>query len=142
MFGHFTTLCMKGLTINLSWCSRSQFLVGNVCVQTLMGTDQPRITNSPVTFIQQLKAYFSTYATLQLFEKFCIQNFESEWSLHSPFVLNFRIELFLANRISCCCLFLFCFFLMSQSVNLNSFYIRSIWEKLRKFQIFWLKLVC
>ena len=69
-------------------------MAGNLCVQALTGTDQPRITNFPVAFIQQLKKYFSTYADLQLFGKFCVQNFESIWSLHSPFVPHFWIDFF------------------------------------------------
>ena len=75
-------------------------MAGNLCVQALTGTDQPRITNFPVALIQQLKKYFSTYADLQLFGKFCVQNFESIWSLHSPFVPHFWIDFFFANCIN------------------------------------------
>ena len=92
-FLHYFVTWPSGLMINLNWCSSSQFLTGNICVQALTGTDQPRITNSPVAFIQQLITYFSTDAALQLFKKFCVQNLESEWSLPSPFILNFWIEL-------------------------------------------------
>ena len=41
--------------------------------------------------------------TSKFFGKFCDQNFESEWFLVSPFILNFRIEQFLANRINTFC---------------------------------------
>ena len=41
--------------------------------------------------------------TPKLFWKFCMQSFEGEWSLHSPFIRNFWIEHFLANHINTFC---------------------------------------
>ena len=41
--------------------------------------------------------------TPKLFWKFCMQSFEDEWSLHSPFIRNFWIEHFLANHINTFC---------------------------------------
>lgn len=41
---------------------------------------------------------------LNFFGKFCIQSFESQCYLHSPFIWNFWIEhVFLANRINTFC---------------------------------------
>ena len=76
---------------NLNW------LVGNVFVQALRRTYQRRITNYPVAFKQQLKAYFGTYATLQSSSQFSSQLYNlfrflkgivSVFSFYIP--LNFR----------------------------------------------------
>ena len=41
--------------------------------------------------------------TPKLFWNFCMQSFEGEWPLHSPFIRNFWIEHFLANHINTFC---------------------------------------
>ena len=46
------------LMININWRLCLLFLAGEVCVQAMTRTDQPRITNLPVNFKQQLKTYF------------------------------------------------------------------------------------
>ena len=83
------------LNDNLNW------LVGNVFVQALRRTDQRRITNYPVSFKQQLKAYFGTYATLQFSSQFSSQlyNFTILFrflkgivSVFSFSILHFRIK--------------------------------------------------
>ena len=62
----------------------------------------------------------------RLFGKFCVQSFGSKWSLHSPFIHNFRT--FLANHIYTFCTtftpFLIMIDLKKNTFNLN----KPSWE--------------